>query len=256
VTRDLTERKRNEDALRDVLARERDAAAQLREVDRMRTDLVAIIAHDLRAPVGVIEHVAHRLWTEWETLPDEEKRKSFERVAARSATLAALVDDVLDMVLIDADRLDIAAAPFDVGALVSDVVGDIDASDSPRTVTVTIDPEARAMGDSRRTWQVLSNLVSNAVKFSPPDSPIGITVHRAGGEIVVAVTDRGSGIPADQQHLLFERFTRLSGSAGVPGSGVGLFIAKSLVEAQCGRITVDSTPGIGTTFRFTLPAAS
>jgi PAS domain S-box-containing protein len=255
VTRDLTERKRNDDALRGVLAREREAAARLRELDQMRSELVAVIAHDLRAPVGVIEHLAHRLGVEWDTLSDDDKRDAFNRIGARAATLASLVDDVFDMVLIDAGRLEIAAIPFDVGAVVADAVADIAASTNPRPITMAVEPDARALGDPRRTWQVLSNLLSNAVKFSEPGTPIVVSVERRDGEVLVAVADAGIGIAADQQHLLFQRFTRLSASSGSPGSGVGLFIAKSLVEVQHGRISVESTPGIGTTFRFRLPSA-
>ena len=256
VTRDLTDRKRNEDVLQATATREHEVAVQLRELDRMRTELVAVVAHDLRAPVGLIQHLAHRLAVDWETVADDEKRRSFERISARAGTLGALVDDVFDMVLIDAGRLDIAAAPFDLGALVAEVVADAGTAEPNRTITATIGPDARAVGDARRTWQVLSNLVGNAVKFSPPDSSVCVTVDRAGAEVMVAVTDTGPGIPADQHHLLFQRFSRLSSSGGVPGSGVGLFIAKSLVEMQHGAITLDSTPGAGCTFRFTLPAAS
>ena len=255
VTRDLTDRKRNEDALRGVLARERDAAAQLRELDRMRTELIAVIAHDLRAPVGVIQHLAHRLGTGWDSLPDDDRRAILDRIAARTATLGALVDDVFDMVLIDAGRLDVAAAPFEMAAVVADVVADLDTSQSERSIKVTVGPKDTVVGDARRTWQVLTNLLSNAVKFSPPDEPIVIAVERVGDDVVVAVTDAGPGIPQEQQHLLFQRFTRLPTGAGVPGSGVGLFITKSLIEAQGGRVSVQSMPGVGSTFRFSLPAA-
>jgi len=255
VTRDLTDRKRAEDALRGVLAREREAASRLRELDQMRSELIAVVAHDLRAPVGAIEHLAHRMSTGWETLSEDEKRDAFGRIAARAAMLASLVDDVFDMVLIDAGALGIASVPFDVGDVVREVVADVESSTSPRAVTVAIDPDARVVGDARRTWQVLSNLVGNAAKFSAPGTPILVSVERDGDQVVVAVTDAGTGIPADQQHLLFRRFTRLAAGAGVPGSGVGLFIAKSLVEEQGGRIDVDSTPGVGSTFRFRLPGA-
>ena len=159
------------------------------------------------------------------------------------------------MVLIDAGALGIAAVPFDIGDVVREAVADVESSTNPRTITLAIEPETRAVGDTRRTWQVLSNLLGNAVKFSAPGTPIVVSVERDDDRVAVAVRDAGTGIPADQQHLLFRRFTRLAASAGVPGSGVGLFIAKSLVEAQGGRIAVDSTPGVGSTFRFSLPAA-
>ena len=257
VTRDLTERKRNEDALQAAATREHEAAAQLRELDRMRTELVAVVAHDLRAPVGLIQHLAHRLAVDWETVADDEKRRSFERISARAATLGALVDDVFDMVLIDAGRLDIAAAPFDIGALVAEVVADAG--------TAAAEPHhhrhhrARRPGRGRRPPHVAGAVEPGrqrgevlAARFARSR----VTVDRAGAEVMVAVTDTGPGIPADQHHLLFQRFSRLSSSGGVPGSGVGLFIAKSLVEVQHGAITLDSTPGAGCTFRFTLPAAS
>ena len=191
VTRDLTERKRNEDALRGVLARERDASARLRELDQMRGELVAVIAHDLRAPVGVIEHIAHRLGVEWDTLSEDDKRDAFDRIGARAAMLASLVDDVFDMVLIDGGRLEIAAIPFDVGAVVADAVADIEASANPRSITTVVEPDARALGDVRRTLQVLSNLLSNAMKFSEPGTPIVVSVERKDGEIAVAVSDAG-----------------------------------------------------------------
>ena len=121
---------------------------------------------------------------------------------------------------------------------------------------LVVEPDAgRAVGDTRRTWQVLTNLVGNAVKFSGDGATVTVSVEREDDHVVVAVTDTGPGIPPELQHLLFQRFIRLAGTSGVPGSGVGLFIAKSLVEAQNGEITVDSTPGVGSTFRFWLPAA-
>jgi signal transduction histidine kinase len=111
------------------------------------------------------------------------------------------------------------------------------------------------MGDQRRTLQVLGNLVSNAVKFSPADTPITISCRRVDDEVVVSVSDRGRGIPTEQFPQLFQRFSRLPENETTNGSGIGLFIARSLVESQDGRIWVESVPDHGSTFRFTLPAA-
>jgi PAS domain S-box-containing protein len=257
VTRDLTERKRNEDALRGVLEREREASARLREIDRMRSELVAVVAHDLRAPVGVIQSLVHLLLTEWETWSDQEKLEALRRASTRTETLAGLVDDVFDLARIDAGQLTTDSAPMDLESIVHQVVADLRTMDADRRVSVDVDPSAaRALGDERRTWQVLSNLVSNAVKFSPAVAPVEIAVWREEDAVVVAVTDHGAGIPEDQHATVFERFTRLPAAKGTPGSGIGLFIARSLVEAQGGRISLESAPGLGSTFRFTLPVGA
>jgi PAS domain S-box-containing protein len=256
VTRDLTERKRNEDALRGVLEREREAAARLRELDRMRGELVTIIAHDLRAPVGVIQSLVQLLLTEWDVWTDPEKIDALQRVAGRTETLSGLVDDVFDLARIEAGQLVTDAVPVDLERIVHQVVADVRTTDPDRDITLDVDPAAtRAVGDERRTWQILSNLVSNGVKFSSPDTPVEVAVWREDGQVVVAVTDHGLGIPEDQQPSVFERFRRLPGAKGTPGSGIGLFIARSLVEAQGGRISVESAPGLGSTFRFTVPVA-
>jgi PAS domain S-box-containing protein len=254
VTRDLTDRKRSEDALRGVLERERTASERLRELDRMRNELVAIIAHDLREPIGVVQNLLHVLGADWDGSSDEEKLQSIERISLRVETLGALADDVFDLALLDAGHLRVDLAPFDLDAVITRVVHDITASAPQRVVRVDLDG-AWAFGDGRRTLQVLGNLVSNALKFSAPDTPIGLTSKRIDDEVIVSVTDGGAGIPAEQQPLLFQRFTRLPQDADTAGSGIGLFIAKSLIAVQHGRLWVESAPGTGSTFRFALPLA-
>lgn len=255
VTRDLTDRKRGEDALRGVLEREREASARLRDVERMRSELVTVVAHDLRGPAGVIQSLVHVLLTEWSTWSDQEKVDSLRRIASRSEVLAGLVDDVFDLARIDAGQLVIEAVPIDLEGLVHQAVADLRAIDPEHEITVEVDPAAvSAVGDERRTWQVLSNLLTNAVKFSPPDTVVEVAVWREGDDIVVAVTDHGAGIAEEHHAAVFERFTRLPEAKGTPGSGIGLFIARSLVEAQGGRLSLESEPSLGSTFRFTLPA--
>ena len=256
VTRDLTERKRSEDALRGVLEREREAAARLRDLDRMRGELVTVIAHDLRSPVGVIQSLVHLLLSEWADWTDSEKLDALRRVAGRAETLAGLVDDVFDLARIDAGQLVTEIVPMDLERIVHQVVADVRTTNPEREITLEVDSAATlALGDERRTWQILSNLLSNAVKFSPPPTAVEVAVWREEGTIVVAVTDHGVGIPEEEQAAVFERFTRLPGAKGTPGSGIGLFIARSLAEAQGGRIVVDSAPGLGSTFRLSVPAA-
>ena len=253
VTRDLTERKRSDDALRGVLERERAAAAQIRELDRMRSDLVSTVAHDLRAPLGVVQALLHLLAEDWEDASDEDKQELLQRMSERVQVLASLVDDVFDLVSIEAGHLEVAAVPVDVGAIVEAVAADIRTERREAIIETEIVPGLWAVGDERRTWQVLSNLVSNAVKFSPPASPVRIMVEQDGDDVAVTVVDQGKGIAGDRHAVIFQRFARLPEAADVPGSGLGLFIARSLVEAQGGHISVRSEPGEGAAFRFTLP---
>jgi PAS domain S-box-containing protein len=254
VTRDLTDRKRTENALRGILARERDTAAQLRELDRMKTDLVAVVAHDLRGPVGLIQNLLESLETDWDVMDDDRRLDLVRRMVHRSATLAALVDDIFDVARIDAGELHVDRHAIDVVAVIDQVVADTRDMTPDRHLRVAVAAPVEALADERRTWQILSNLVSNAVKYSPADTPVDIKLERIGQEVLVTIEDQGPGIKPDDEAAAFARFGRLRETRGVPGSGLGLFIARSLAEAQGGRLWVESEPGRGATFFLALPA--
>jgi PAS domain S-box-containing protein len=256
VTKDLTDRKRNEDALRGVLERERDAANRLRELDAMRSALLEVVAHDLRAPLSVVRRLTYLLDSGWDEMPDDDKREHVARIAARTAAMNTLVDDLVEMVTIDAGQLETDHRPFDLQEVINRAIDDAVGESVVTRVHTRFAPALRAIGDPRRTWDVVANLLTNAVKFSPPESPIEVETERDGECAVVSVTDHGTGIPVEQQHLLFQRFSRLPAAAETSGSGIGLFIAKSLVEAQGGTISVRSALGEGSTFTFTLPVAT
>jgi signal transduction histidine kinase len=114
-----------------------------------------------------------------------------------------------------------------------------------------------ALGDEGRNRQILANLVTNALKFSPEDSMVSISISVEDSALAVSVSDRGVGIPPDDMSRLFERFSRLPNSrrSKAKGTGLGLYICKQLVEAQGGRISAESVPGLGSTFRYTVPHA-
>jgi PAS domain S-box-containing protein len=253
VTRDLTERKRNDDALRGVLEREREAAARLRELDQMKTDLVAIVAHDLREPVGVIQSLLALLDDSWDTLSDQRRRDTLARVQRRTGSLSALVDDLFDLSLIESEKLEVDAVPFRLDAVATQVVDDARVLAPDREILVEAEA-VEAIGDERRTWQIVSNLVSNALKYSPGDRPVRIRVGQVGREAHLSVEDSGAGMRVSDHDLAFERFGRLPGDSHLPGTGMGLYIARSLAEAQGGRLTVESEVGAGSTFCLELPA--
>jgi PAS domain S-box-containing protein len=252
VTRDLTDRKRHEDALRDAVARERDAAARLRELDRMRGDLVAIVTHDLRGPVGVLRNLVDL--ARRDGLTEDESSRLVDRMAGKVETLASLIDDVFEMTLLESDRLRVEVVPVRLDALLEQLAQDV-STGVGRSVQVRAHGPTRVLADPRRLVQVLDNLVSNAVEFSPPDTAIVITTSGIGRWARISVSDRGPGVPAEDRERVFEPFRRLGCTDGTPGTGLGLHIARLLVEGQGGRIWAEDGPEGGATFVVELPFA-
>ncbi|TMC51130.1 MAG: PAS domain S-box protein [Chloroflexi bacterium] len=259
ITQDLTERKLAEDALRGVLERERETTEQLRELDRLKTDFVAIVAHDLRSPLSVIAGYADLLLGSADRLSEERKQECLERIFRGTLMLSALVDDVLEVARIESGRIDFNFAPVDVAALVTAAAGHLGNAVNSGRVDVDARPDVPlALADEQRLSQVLLNLLSNALKFSPDGSPVEVGIRRDGPDVRIQVQDHGPGIEPEDQPKLFQRFTRLRRATedGIPGTGLGLYISKSFVEAHHGRIWVESTPGLGATFIVTIPSAS
>ena len=246
------------EALRRELKRQNAEAERLRELDRLRNEFVAIVAHDLRSPMSIISGFAEVLIDNWAFLEDERKLSYLERIERTVDRLTALVDDVLEVSRIESGQLSFSNAPLDMETLIRRAVTELLPGNDEQRVRISIAPGVGpAVGDEARIWQVVSNLVSNALKFSPPSSPVEIRVSDTGEEIAVAVRDWGPGIAPDDVAKLFKRFSRVGPGSELQskGTGLGLYIAKSLVERQGGRIWVDTTLGEGSTFSFTLPRA-
>ncbi len=229
----------------------------IREVERTREEFISVVAHDLRTPLTVINgfaSVLHRLKPEQHGQANE--RKAVESILSSTKRLEKMVADLLDASRIEASRLVLAKESVDLPRLVEDV--------AERTVEITKDhpleveirdalPSIEA--DPSRLEQVLTNLLSNAAKYSFPGTPISVLVQRVGSEAIVSVTNQGQGISPKEQETLFSRFRRTETAVAtkVPGLGLGLYITKGLVEAHGGRIWVESEVGKYATFRFTLP---
>ena len=255
VTRDLSERKQVEDALREVAEREGAAAKQLREADRAKQDLVAIVAHDLRAPIGVLHGTADMLVRDWNRLDEAERLRMLQMMASSSERLSSLVDDVLDVARIEAGQLHYDLTIVDAGSVVRRAADDVDPGQTRVTVTRPDEPRWVRV-DERRLWQVLMNLLSNALKFSGSTEPVEVVVSDEDGTVRISVTDHGMGIGIEDQTKLFQRFSRIpriNAPVTTTGSGLGLYIARSLVQALGGDIGVESAPGDGATFWVTLP---
>ncbi len=257
VTRDLTERRRAEEQLREVAEREHAAAVQLREANRRRRNLVAIVAHDLRAPIGVLHGTADTLVGNWDRLDDERRLRSLQLMLSSSARLRALVDDVLDMSSIEAGTLHYDIGTIDLGTVIRRAAADVD-RDAQRIRLSLPAVAVLVRADERRTWQVATNLMSNALKFSALDQVVEVSVESDGEMATVSVSDHGIGLTEEQARDVFKPFSRVGEQGGSPspeGTGLGLYIARSLVTDQGGHVGVRSQPGAGSTFWFSLPLA-
>ena len=243
-------------AVRNILLYEsqRELVQRLEEVARLRNEFLASASHDLRNPVSVMCGVAEVLESRWDDIDDSRKRQMLASLARSARTVHQLLQRDLDVSLIEQGELHYDIAPFDLSKLVCDIVDSFEQSGSERVFTVHM-PETLppALGDEKRQSQVLHNLLSNAVKFSPPGSMIGVEVVQTGDRLRVSVSDQGDGIDDKGKMKLFQRLSRLESSA--PGTGLGLYMAKAMVEAQAGEIWADSAPGAGSRFCYTVPVA-
>jgi len=236
-----------------LLAEQND---QLRELDRLKDEFVSLVSHELRTPLTSIRGYVELLLEEEGQL-DDDQRRFLEIVNRNSERLLALVADLLFLAQIDAGKPGIELGRVDLNRIVEEC---IEAS-SPVADSKGIDLSLQARrlpkleGDPARLAQVLDNLVSNALKFTPSGGSVELRLRAEDGQAVLEVQDTGLGIPEEEQGQLFERFFRSSSSteAAIPGTGLGLTITKAIVERHGGTIEVESAPNAGTTVRVRLP---
>lgn len=237
------------------LEHERAATRRLAELDELKNEFVGIVAHDLRSPLSVIKGFTEIMLTSWDSLPDPDKLGFLEAMSRNSDRMATLIDDVLEVSQIESGDVTFRPEVVDLGRAVRAICDDLAAS-SGRQLVVRVDAMLPSVKiDTGQHWRILSNLVSNAMKFSREDQPVDVIVSSVGSDVRVSVKDRGPGIAPKDLPMLFRRFSRV-GDRSVGGTGLGLYIAKRLVEAQGGRIRVASTQGSGTTFTYSFPARS
>jgi signal transduction histidine kinase len=235
------------------------AARKQRELDTLRRDLVAWVGHDLRTPLTsirvMVEALADGVVEEPATV-----QRYLQTTQRHIRSLSALIDDLFEMAQLDAGGLPLEKCPSSISDLISDTLETFSALAARQdlklegSVEPGIDPVSM---DTQKIGRVLANLVSNAVRHTPAGGVVEIRAFAAGEAVQVEVRDTGEGIrPEDMPHV-FEQFYRgeKSRSRDTGGSGLGLAIAKGIVEAHGGRIGVESTPGQGTRFYFTLPAS-
>ena len=229
--------------------------APLDEIDRMRTEFLALVGHELRQPLVAIKGSAATLLEAEEGLDPAEAREFHRIIVDQADHMRGLVADLLDAGRIDAGALSVAPEPTELAALIERARAAFAGGGGARhAVQVDLPPDLPpVMADRRRVAQVLANLLANAARHSPETAPIRISAASDGGHIAVSVADRGRGIAPERLPYLFRKH---GGDAGSAGQGLGLALSKGLVEAHGGRIRAESDgPGLGATLIFTLPAA-
>jgi signal transduction histidine kinase len=233
---------------------ERETVEELRRLSALRADFVSLVSHELRSPMAAVIGAARTLQDRWRELSPEQRASFLALISDETGRLATLIGDVLDTSRIEAGTFTYSFSDVDLADLVREAVAAIGLGQDEVTV-VARTPEAvpRVRGDRERLKQVLLNLIENAVKYSPAGEHVDVNAWAENGRVLVAVEDRGPGIPREQQGLIFEKFGRASVGGGKPGSGLGLFIARSITEAHGGKLGVRSAPGQGATFTLELP---
>ncbi|MBN1890759.1 MAG: HAMP domain-containing histidine kinase [Thermoflexales bacterium] len=221
------------------------------------TSFVGMAAHDLRSPVGYIQTATTVLLDPSAGLSEAERKTVIEGINRQTHHMLALIDNLLDMSQLEAGRMDLDLEIISLSAFLRETVECqtmLAAAKGTHVVLETIPPgEVRA--DSLRLRRVLDNLISNAVKYSPPGSTVRVSAWRTPMNWQVSVQDEGPGIPPDEQAGLFQDYGRLSlrPTAGERSTGLGLAISRRIVEAHGGQIGVESRPEGGAVFWFTLP---
>jgi signal transduction histidine kinase len=234
---------------------ERQTVEELRRLSALRADFVSLVSHELRSPMAAVIGAARTLQDRWRTLAPEQREAFLALIGDETNRLAALIGDVLDTSRIEAGTFSYSFTDVDLGRLVRDAVATASVGQDEVRVRADVAGSVPVVrGDRERLRQVLTNLIENAVKYSPGGDEVTVTVRPENGLVRVEVTDNGPGIPRDQQHLIFEKFRRAEVPGGSkPGTGLGLFIARSIVEAHGGTLDVRSRPASGATFELTLP---
>ena len=234
------------------------AIERLERLDALKNDVIALMAHDIRTPLAIIGGFAEHLQDRWEELSEREKLESIGTVSRHALKLYGLAEAGLQVTRIESETFPYEFRSVRLEEDVARTVADLPTTEAARIRVHAREPLPPVRCDPERHWQILMNLLSNALKFSPPETLIDVDVSCQDRMVEVAVRDRGPGISRADLPRLFQKFSRIGGPEvdAVRGTGLGLYISKALVEGQSGHIRVDSAPGRGSTFAYALPIAS
>ncbi len=230
--------------------------ARLRESERRKSELVTIVSHELRTPLASVLGFTSLLLNR--DIDEGDQRRYLEIVDLQARRLSVLLNDFLDVENLEEGRLEFARQLLDMGTVVDEQVQLFSGQSSRHTLDVELQEKPLPVrGDPNRLAQVVGNLLSNAIKYSPEGGVVKVVGERDEEFVRVSVRDQGVGIPEELQKRVFGKFFRGdAGASGIPGSGLGLTIARSVVEAHGGRMSFKSVVGKGSVFSLELPLAA
>jgi len=240
--------------------REKKRAELAEERERTKMDLVSSLAHDIKNPLGIIMGYAEMLIEFLEERKGEKEHlELLERIQTSGQKIVNLVTGFLDASKAEVGKLEIAHRPVAFNSLLKDVIRQQETELQRKQLTLDLNLDEQlpeVMGDAAQLDRVFWNLIGNAIKFTPSGGKISVSCKREDGHVCVAVNDTGIGISQEELPLLFTQFKRLKGAAKIEGTGLGLFIVKTIIEAHKGSVQVESVDGQGSTFTVRIPIHS
>ena len=254
IARDITERRRGEQERAGLLLREREAREHAEAAIRTREEVLAIVSHDLRNPLNTIAMGA----TAIRDSAGQDTSRYVDMIQRAIHRMNALIEDLMDVVKLDGgQKLALDPAVVELPPMLNELRESFQVQAQPRGQTVLCECEGEVppiVADRDRLHQVLSNLLGNALKFTPEGGRVTVLARRVDGEVWLSVADTGTGIPPEDLPRIFDPYWQARRTARL-GAGLGLAISRGIVEGHGGRIWVESRPGEGSTFTFALPIA-
>ena len=236
--------------------REHAVADKLTQADQQKSEFLALVSHELRTPLTAVKGFVDTVLLHWDKLPDDRRRELLTRASSNADELGRLVRQLMEFGRTESGPIQIAPDNLDVAAAVDLALLGIAPVTAGHRLEVDVPDGLVVDADADAFNHVLVNLLTNAVKFSPVGSIVAVGARRAEGEVVVSVADEGAGIAPDEQERIFDRFYQSRNGNHARGTGIGLTIAQRFIAQHGGRIWVDSEPGRGATFSFTMPLAA
>ncbi|MBV9285197.1 MAG: hypothetical protein JO176_11310, partial [Acidimicrobiia bacterium] len=230
--------------------REQETVRRLRDLDRMKLSFLSTVSHELRTAVAAIEGFGSLLVEHWPTLADEQRREFIDRIARNAGSLKRLVDDLLDFARLERHALTVSPRLVSLSDMVRQTVEQFASLLEQHHLALDIKPDVIAFTDPDAVERILGNFLSNAAKYAPPDTAITVTVEPSGSRALLAVSDQGPGIPAEERTRIFTRFYRSETEAThrTRGAGIGLAIVKEFADRLNASVAVDTAEGGGARF--------